>query len=1030
MKVNGILTSILVILAFFVSTAAADEPCIVCDLMVGQPQANIMLSINDEAHEITAKLYYENYTEEPPRINIDNALMFVYVDPAEGEEELLRIYSDDEGAGVFDFGTYAERAQEEQITYNFRIIYCPFCHPGDEGYPCGFEECMEYAGIETDYADTEEVPLGEGVVEPAEEDRNLGHYLPTSISLNYVPPPAPEALTPAFCLPLIIVFALLGGALYYTGRNPFGAFTLGSPRVGRHIRYTPTGRGFSLNIRYVAQSIKGAAGEAKQIKAKKAKRASMSAADLKKEKEQKKEKGKQYALQAVTLGGYGMIMGGAGTVTRDGKTVTMGDGRGIKQILEGAPGSVKKAKGQFKASLYTTMPSKRGAIGKKGGAKGFFAGYGQQVFEGVIKAGGGLLKSSVLSGIFGTALADKMVGFAVDKDAAAVAQGYAERDIEKEDQQKLFNKLDTMVKEEKATEVVVDGITYYEMEQVQEKPDGTLSVATVRVEKEAFKEGRLEGTQTISKADRVEIRSFSGEYNKQTGTFDTKLETVTIKKGSGEEMIVATYSVAEPAKFPGEYTLQLESMQLGQSEQHLENLKADPAKYEQVSTAALEFAKSFDGKGISAEQVATTFMGTNIDKGTTLGSLAVELGRAQYNVDAACDRIQEATVNAGLHAWYKTDKEFKAATKDASAGINYQMSQADISKQAAVLLLHAPPEPGQSSVEIFNHYKGQANAAVSEAGQNKAKQEYTQPTPGQQAGAQAIYGMGTELASATMTKEKALHEAQHKIAQMDLTSEQKKEAYQVAQDLYSDAKNTAKTWQTATKEASTTYQKVENTAAENLKPVYAGESKEAREAVVHAATTAGITTYYQVESYEGMASSDKKKQMQDEVAKGVITGSKGAIVETPEQAYLSDLITNGTYKTPEPPKPPKLPKFKPDVTEAEKQMAQQEALIKFLQDSQKYEEESQQWKDKKDDLVYGTGLNTSVGSALVLTSAIKKGVELPKEVYKDAMEGMENADPAKWKDAGTRAMEEVEKQQAEKRKKELKGMQGAKEIGL
>ncbi|HSB47495.1 MAG TPA: hypothetical protein VLD37_05755, partial [Candidatus Bilamarchaeum sp.] len=71
---------------------------------------------------------------------------------------------------------------------------------------------------------------------------------------------------PALCLPLLIIFSLLGGALYLTGRNPFMGFNLGGARVGRHIRYQARGRGYSLSVMSVVSAAQSIAGAAKAIK--------------------------------------------------------------------------------------------------------------------------------------------------------------------------------------------------------------------------------------------------------------------------------------------------------------------------------------------------------------------------------------------------------------------------------------------------------------------------------------------------------------------------------------------------------------------------------------------------------------------------------------------------------------------------------------------------------------------------------------------------------------------------------------------
>ncbi|NYZ77252.1 hypothetical protein H0O02_02965, partial [Candidatus Micrarchaeota archaeon] len=59
---------------------------------------------------------------------------------------------------------------------------------------------------------------------------------------------------------------------------------------------------------------------------------------------------------------------------------------------------------------------------------------------------------------------------------------------------------------------------------------------------------------------------------------------------------------------------------------------------------------------------------------------------------------------------------------------------------------------------------------------------------------------------------------------------------------------------------------------------------------------------------------------------------------------------------------------------------------------------------------------------MVLTSAIEKGVELPKGVYDDARVAIATRDPEKWKEAAAEAAPVVEKEMEKKKEKELKSL--------
>ncbi|MEM2909286.1 MAG: hypothetical protein QW171_03945 [Candidatus Bilamarchaeaceae archaeon] len=264
---------LLLAIVILLNVVNAAEPCIKCEEMAGAQQSVITLSVNYPNNTINAFLYYENYSAPEPYVPINNSIMFVHVMSGEGEEELFRIYTDERGFAKFDFSDYASvEPGEKRTIYTFRFIYCSFCNPAETRGICGFEECMKYAGINASKLcaggpchSADDVTLGKGVVPISTSALNNMTALPTSKSMTYIPPPPPTtgAETPAFCLPLILIFALLGGALYYTGRNPFAAFSISTPRVGRHVRYTPLSKGYAVSGRMIIESVVGGAKEVK-----------------------------------------------------------------------------------------------------------------------------------------------------------------------------------------------------------------------------------------------------------------------------------------------------------------------------------------------------------------------------------------------------------------------------------------------------------------------------------------------------------------------------------------------------------------------------------------------------------------------------------------------------------------------------------------------------------------------------------------------------------------------------------------------
>lgn len=391
----------MLLLFFLVVFAVGEDACIICGMIADEPQAELLLTMDDVDYEIGAYLYYENFTSEPPRMPIEDTLLFVYVIPAEGENELLKIFTDEDGQAVFDFSEYAENAQEEQISYNFRIIYCPFCHPEDEGYPCGFDECVDYSGIAVPPGiggtnPVASIPLAEGEDLLPEGDRNRDNYLPTSASITYSPPPPPTALVPGFCFPLLLIFAMLGGALYYSGKNPFSAFTLGSPRIGKHIRYTPGGRGVRFSGRYIASSIKRGVGEAKEIHAARVKARS--------EGESAAKAGWEAGVEpaswqdTLTLGIHGslksaraVVKGGEREITTAGPKGGVGEKKKVK--VPSAKERLKQIKGELRTSTVELFqPGKAGVTGKGKTAKMWF----KQLGKALAKTGLLLFNNSFL----------------------------------------------------------------------------------------------------------------------------------------------------------------------------------------------------------------------------------------------------------------------------------------------------------------------------------------------------------------------------------------------------------------------------------------------------------------------------------------------------------------------------------------------------------------------------------------------------------------------------------------------------------
>ncbi len=525
---------------FFSAVTMAVEECIVCENVTDAPQANMLVSIGDEAKIARAFVYYDNYTADVPRAPITDSIVFVYVMPAVGDAELIRIYTDDEGWANFDFTSYALTAEEERISYVFRFIYCPFCSP--EADPCGFDECMKFAGIETPYAEADDVTLGTGAAVPSEI--NEGIYLPTSKSIAYSPPPpeATGATTPAFCLPLVIIFALLGGALYYTGRNPFAAFTIGTPRMGKHIRYTPTGRGYSLSARYVAQSIAGGVKEAKGIKEKGAAAAAKKAFGI------EKGAGKQMLISAVTLGTYSNVVNLVSTIKGGSRIVTdtqvagkAGVEKVEKKVVKGLPSAkevIKKAGAKARGAYISMAQAERlapeGEAVKGAGAKAF----GKIVGGALANVGIGLLGSSFVSMFMKEETLNRMTNYTDKLIVSEAAEKLGAKDISYDKMMKLTGN----EAGPKAPEMVID-------EKAMAK-DGTLKATTI---KDAAGNDIIMGTKTVEEKGKTIEYSFSGKVGEKL-----TVSSVKVTEGSGEKAVIKNFLMRNDG------TLKLESVTLGE----------------------------------------------------------------------------------------------------------------------------------------------------------------------------------------------------------------------------------------------------------------------------------------------------------------------------------------------------------------------------------------------------------------------------------------------------------------------------------
>ena len=238
-----------------IGLVVAAEPCISCGELSSAPEARLFTTIDQDAIQVTA--FYENLSADPSRVPIANYILLLEVADETGDQlEFYRIYTDSDGNAQYNFSSLSEQC------LTFKVLYCPFCDPDSPA--CGFEACLNYSGIETDAEVANDVPVAPGETIPG--SLNEQRFLPALAQNSYCPPPPPLGATPSMCFPLLLIFSLLAGSMYITGRNPFAGFNLGGARIGRHIRYQARGRGYSFSTMAAASALISVGTAAKTLK--------------------------------------------------------------------------------------------------------------------------------------------------------------------------------------------------------------------------------------------------------------------------------------------------------------------------------------------------------------------------------------------------------------------------------------------------------------------------------------------------------------------------------------------------------------------------------------------------------------------------------------------------------------------------------------------------------------------------------------------------------------------------------------------
>ncbi|MCI0503747.1 hypothetical protein L0Y65_03480 [Candidatus Micrarchaeota archaeon] len=382
---------VLILLAF--ASAALASDCVSCEQMADRPQARILTINDDVAYTLEMYTYYENLSATPSRQPINNTIVIIELTNSTGLKEIYKTYVNSNGSSRFNFNTWKNGC----IT--FKVLYCPFCNP--DSPECGFDACMNFSLIGTDKHSAAELDTAPGsFAESLPASTEL--YLPALDQLTYCPPPPSMAATPSLCLPILIIFSLLSGALYLTGRNPWAGFNIGGARIGKHIRYQARGRGFSLDLKSLAMSISSAKGETE-----------IDESTGKRKGESTEPKWFGYSmvrdLKDVVVGTKGA--GGSGSATQVSKDLALGGGRRARPGIAGAfrqagrDGRASTARvfgGQVDSKGKAVGPGSGQAAGRAFGAGEIARQWGNEVLISLGRIGATLYDSSFFSSLLGT----------------------------------------------------------------------------------------------------------------------------------------------------------------------------------------------------------------------------------------------------------------------------------------------------------------------------------------------------------------------------------------------------------------------------------------------------------------------------------------------------------------------------------------------------------------------------------------------------------------------------------------------------
>jgi|GEM_PF-4610707 len=248
----------LLLFAFFVLPVFAEE-CISCQQVASLTPTRLILVPDEVNYFLKIMLYNVSKPSNP--VPMPNAVIIIHRYNAT-DRFFEKVYTDKDGVAIYNFSNYKDEC------YNYQIMFCS-CNDSRVR-----ECCLKVNNIDITKSDTPFTISGikdapNLVYTPISSEIIYDyHSFPATSNYAYCKPKTAVSTTPAFCLPLAIIFALLGGSLALTGRNPLRGFEIGGARVGKHIRYDSRGRYAGYQLMSLASTfgaISGAVTDAKMV---------------------------------------------------------------------------------------------------------------------------------------------------------------------------------------------------------------------------------------------------------------------------------------------------------------------------------------------------------------------------------------------------------------------------------------------------------------------------------------------------------------------------------------------------------------------------------------------------------------------------------------------------------------------------------------------------------------------------------------------------------------------------------------------